>query len=493
MSDPACNGCQEYLELSRRQFLGVSGGTILAASVPAWLPRVAMAGDFCSARDVVIAVFLRGAMDGMTMCVPYGETEYYAKRPVLSIPPPGSGQPFAATDLNGFFGFPPSMLPLMPAYANGDLLIVHACGSTDTSRSHFDAMALMELGNPSNPSQFTGWLGRHLTTTSPLVPGSMLRAVGMQHLLPRSLNGAPAALPSADITDFGLEGPPATLGARRTTLDSLYNLTTDPLRAAAQTTQATIDLLDTIDFAGYVPAGSAIYPDSPFGRSLKASAALIKAEIGVEAIAIDIEGWDTHIEMGPHEGVLATKLNDLSTALAALHADVLAAGGKNVTVVVMSEFGRRLEENGDEGTDHGHGNAMLVMGNNIAGGQVLTQWPGLAPELLFQQRDLAITIDYRDILAEIIQERLANPNLASVFPNFTPTFRGVTQSCAQADLNCDGTVDLGDVAPFAEAVADQASFRAGSPGCDPMNADLNGDGQLDGRDIQAFTGRLIQP
>lgn len=493
MTEHECKGCREYLELSRRQFLGVSGGAVLAASMPAWLPRVALAGDFCSSRDVIIAVFLRGAMDGLTMCVPHGETEYYAKRPALAIPQPGSGMPFAATDLDGFFGLPPSMTSLLPAFNNGDLLIVHACGSTDTSRSHFDAMALMEYGDPSNPVQFSGWLGRHLMTTSPMIPGSMLRAVGMQHLLPRSLNAAPNALPSADITQFGLDGTPGTLSARRSAIDELYNLTTDPLRAAAQTTQATIDLLDTIDFAGYLPAGSAIYPNSPFGRSLKASAALIKAEIGVEAIAIDIGGWDTHIEMGPHEGVLASKLTDLSTSLAALHADVLAGSGKNVTVVVMSEFGRRLEENGDQGTDHGHGNAMLVMGNYIAGGQVLTQWPGLAPELLFQERDLAITIDYRDILAEIIQQRLSNPNLASVFPNFTPTFRGVTESCAQADMNCDGNVTVDDVVPFTQALTDQASFRAASPGCDPMNGDLNHDGVLDGRDVQAFTSRLMHP
>ena len=493
MNGSDCKGCREYLELSRRQFLGASGGAVLAASLPAWLPRVALAGDFCSSRDVIIAVFLRGAMDGMTMCVPHGETEYYAKRPTLAIPPPGSGQPFAATDLDGFFGLPTSMLPLLPAYQNGDMLIVHACGSTDTSRSHFDAMALMEYGDPTNPAQFSGWLGRHLLTTSPLVPGATLRAVGMQHLLPRSLNAAPGALPSPDITNFGLDGSPASLAARRSTLDSLYSLTNDPLRAAAQTTQATIDLLDMIDFAGYMPAGAAVYPLSPFGRSLKASAALIKAEIGVEAIAIDIGGWDHHIEMGPHDGILANKLTDLSNSLAALHADVMAGSGKNVTVVVMSEFGRRLEENGDEGTDHGHGNCMLVMGNYIAGGQVLTQWPGLAPELLFQQRDLDVTIDYRDILAEIIQERLANPNLASVFPDFTPTFRGVTESCASADVNCDGEVNLNDVVPFTQAMTDEATFRAGHPGCDPMNADLNRDGLIDGRDIQVFTDRLTQP
>lgn len=493
MSKDDCTGCREYLELSRRQFLGVSGATAFAAAVPAWLPRVALAEDFCSTRDIIVSVFLRGAMDGLTMCVPHAESEYYARRPTLSIPEPGSPSPFAATDLDGFFGFPPSMTSLLPAYSNGDLLIVHACGSPDTSRSHFDAMALMELADPTNPNQFTGWLGRHLQTVAPVFPGSLLRAVGMQHLLPRSLNGAPLALPSADITGFDLEGNPATNVARRVALGNLYNQSVDPLMSSAKTTQDTIDLLATINFNGYVPDGGAIYPNSAFGRAMKATAALIKGEVGVEAIAVDIEGWDTHIEMGSREGVLAEKLSDLSTALAAFHADINGGNGRNVTVVVKSEFGRRLQENGDEGTDHGHGNAMLVMGNNIAGGRVLTQWPGLQPGQLFQDRDLDITIDYRDILAEIVQERLGNPNLSLVFPNFTPTFRGVTKSCASADINCDGEVNLNDVAPFAQAMTDEATFRTGHPGCDPMNADLNHDGQIDGRDIQAFTNRLTQP
>ncbi len=491
MSKSECHGCSEYLELSRRQFLGVSGAGVVAASLPAWLPRVALAGEFCSSRDVIVSIFLRGAADAMTFCAPFGEDAYYDARPTLSIPRPDSGHPMAALDLDGFFGMPPYMSSLIPAYANGDLLFVHACGSTDISRSHFDAMKLMEFADPTNPGAVTGWLGRHLASTMAVVPGNPLRAVATEFGLMRTLVGAPDALPIPRFETFNLLGYPGTVAARRQALTTMYDATPDPLRTAAQTTQAVIDLLATIDFVGYLPAGGAVYPVSPFGTSLKASAALIKSDIGVEAIGIDIEGWDHHIDMGPFDGILAQKLTDLAAGLAAFHADLSAGNGRNFVVVVMSEFGRRVEENGSDGTDHGHGNAMIVLGNRIAGGRVLTQWPGLQPEQRFEGRDLAITIDYRDVLAEIVQNRLANGNLGLVFPNFTPTFRGVTESCSKGDLNCDGGVTPDDVPGFATALMDETAYRGANPGCNPLNADINGDGAVDGRDIQGFTQQIL--
>ncbi len=495
MSTSDCFGCREYMELSRRQFLGATGAGIVAASFPAWLPRVALANEFCASRDVIVSIFLRGAMDGLTLCVPFLENAYYAARPTLNIPRPDSGDPLAAIDLDGTFGIPPFMASLLPAYQNGDLLIVHACGSTDTTRSHFDAMKLMEYANPDDPVLFSGWLGRHLMTTAPMAPGSILRAVGMDFGMQRTLHGAPDSLPIPKPSDFNLQGNAASRAARRGVLSSLYQQTDDPLRTAAITTQATIDLLSTINFNGYQPEAGAVYPNSPFGQSLKSSAALIKAELGVEAIQVDIGGWDHHIEMGARDGILAEKLTDLALGLAAFHADIFAGNGRNVTLVVVSEFGRRIEENGNKGTDHGHGNAMIVLGNHIAGGRVLTQWPGLEPGQLYEGRDLQTTIDYRDVLAEIIQHRLANNNLATVFPNFTPTFRGVTEACAspRGDLNCDGAVNINDVPGFTQAMVDEDGYRAANAGCDPMNADLNADGVIDARDIQEFTNRLLNP
>jgi uncharacterized protein (DUF1501 family) len=260
--------------------------------------------------------------------------------------------------------------------------------------------------------------------------------------------------------------------------------------SAALTTQQTIDLLNTIDFAGYVPAGGAVYPTGGTGFAFKSTAALIKADVGVEAVAIDVGGWDTHNNQGPITGTMANLMTTLSTCLAAFHADIFAGNGRNVTVVVMSEFGRRLAQNGTSGTDHGHGNAMLVLGNHIAGGRVLTQWPGMAPNQLYQGIDLQVTIDFRDVLAEIVQERLGNTNLATVFPDFTPTFRGVTDGCAyKGDLNCDNAVNADDVPAFSQALIDPTGFA----GCDVTRADVNLDGTIDGRDVKAFVERVLQP
>jgi hypothetical protein len=271
----------------------------------------------------------------------------------------------------------------------------------------------------------------------------------------------------------------------------MYDITTDPLRTSALSTQTTIDWLNTINFGGYVPAGGAVYPATYFGTSLKSVAALIKAEVGVEAVAIDIPGWDTHNAQGVAPGGdLWGLLTTLADGLAAFHADMFAGNGTNLTVLVMTEFGRRLLENGSFGTDHGHGSCMLVMGKNIAGGRVLTQWPGLDESQLFQGRDLAVTIDFRDILAEIVLHRLRNPNLGIVFPSYSPTFRGVTSTCG-GDLNCSNTVDAADVQPFAEAVLDPAAYQAAHPTCGVNRADMNFDGLIDGRDVNAFIRAVL--
>ncbi len=424
-----CHSCREYQALSRRQFIGAAGGAALAAtSVPYWLPRVVYASDHCSARDIIISIYLRGGCDGLTMCVPHVEDAYYDARPTLAVPRPDSGQPNAAIDLDGFFGFPPAMMPLLEAYYAGHLAIVHATGSMHASRSHFDAQRFMEVGEPGNTTEFTGWLGRHLMTSPPLQPNALLRAVGINYGLQRSLVGGPATLPVPDLADFGLTGNQQSELQRRAVLADVYGLVADPLKAAAENTQATMDLLENIDFENYVPSGGAVYPETPLGYSLKSAAALIKAQVGVEAVAVDLDGWDTHAQQGPFEGAMASLMSDLSGTLAALHAD-LFTDLTNITVVCMSEFGRRFEENGSLGTDHGHGNVMMVMGDNIAGGRVVTEWPGLGPQQLYQGIDLDVTIDFRDILAEIVSRRLGNPNLEVVFPNFTPTLRGVTKAC----------------------------------------------------------------
>jgi len=434
MNASKCPGCAEYLELSRRGFIGASGGLVLAAAgLPAWLPNVTYAQDACTDRDIIVNIFLRGAADGFTLCVPHTEDDYYNARPTLAVPRPDSSDPNKAIDLDGTFGFPPMLAPLIPAYQAGQLLLVHACGSTDPSRSHFDAMRFMEVGKPADPAVSTGWLGRHLATSAPLSPSAILRAVGIDIALQQSLRSAPLSLPIANLDYFGLTGAVSSLAARKQALNDMYALVDDPVRTAALNSHLTSDLLAQIDFAGYQPAGGAVYPDDNFGYSLKSTAALIKSDVGVEAVAVDIGGWDTHISQGlAPGGAIHTLATMLGSGLAAFHADMFSGPTRNITVLVMSEFGRRLLENGSFGSDHGHGNVMFVMGNNITGGRVLTNWPGLAPGNLFEGRDLEVTIDFRDILAEVVSQRLLNNNLSFVFPDYTPTFRGVTQTCPLA-------------------------------------------------------------
>ncbi|MFA6243506.1 MAG: DUF1501 domain-containing protein [Candidatus Hydrogenedentales bacterium] len=420
-------GCSEYRGLNRRQFLG-AGSAAVAATIgaPLWLPRVAFAAEGDTSRYALVVIFLRGGCDGLSICAPYAEDAYYTARPTIAIPRPDSGSAFAATDLDGFFGFPPAMTPLKGAYDAGHLLVVQACGSMDDSRSHFDAMRFMEVGKPRDPSLFTGWVGRHLLNSAPVNPSAILRAVAINDSLQLSLAGSPLALPIPDLENFSLEGIPETLEDRLAALGAMYGQGAIELRASAANTLTTMASLDAIDFENYTPAGDAQYPETGFGQAMKSAAALIKAQIGVEAIATDLGGWDTHDSQNPLDGHMADIMNELSSSLGALHADLTAGGTLNFTVVVMSEFGRVFQENGSRGTDHGHGNMMLVLGGGIAGGRILRNWPGLAPENLYQEQDLDVTIDYRDILAEIIQNRLGNSNLQAVFPGFIPTFRGVT-------------------------------------------------------------------
>ncbi len=423
----ACQGCAEYRELSRRGFLAIAGGgAAMLAAAPAWLPRVAMAKDYRSGqKDVIVSIYLRGAADGLSLVPPYGDAGYYANRPNIAVPPPDSGQALKAYDLDGYFGLAPALGGLREAYAAGQLLFVHACGSTDSSRSHFDAQRFMEVGKPNDPTLSTGWLGRHLLTTAPSDPNALLRAVGISTGLPRTLVGGPLTLPVPDLDNFGLTGSGSTTTARMSALNSMYGGVADPLKAAGLNTVATINLLNTINFAGYVPAGGAAYPTGSLGVAMKSVAALVKAQVGVEAVAIDVGGWDTHANQGVLTGTMAGIMQSLGDSMGAFYKDMSAGSGPSTIVVAMSEFGRRVGENGSLGSDHGHGNVMMVMGPGAVGGRVLTQWPGLGAGQLYQNLDLQVTTDYRDVLAEICSKRLGTTDLAAIFPGYTPSFKGV--------------------------------------------------------------------
>ena len=420
--------CAEYGRLSRREFLTRSmqsataaylGSTLIA--LPGWLPRVALADPHVGPRgDTLVVLFLRGGADGLNIVVPHGDDEYYRRRPTIAIPRPDARADSQAIDLDGFFGLHPSLQPLAEIYRAGDVAFVHATGAPDNTRSHFEAQDLMERGIEEG-SDYSGWLARHLAT---LDTGnrSALRAIGVGDRLPAALTGAMTGTALNSIADYHLEAQDGRGEAMADLLGILYGRSSDLLTDAAAQTLASLDVLSKVN-TQRIPAGRG-YAETDPGRALRTVADLIHADVGVEVATIDVGGWDTHVAQGGPSGVMANNLTAVGDALAAFYEDLQAKMG-GVTVMVMSEFGRRLQENGGLGTDHGHGNMMMLMGGGIRGSQVYAVWPGLQPEQLDGPGDLAITTDYRDVLGEVIRGRLNNPQLEAVFPGYTVSERGL--------------------------------------------------------------------
>ena len=430
MSDHDCKGCEEYEGLTRRNFVGLSAGVAAAIASPGWLPRVVYAASEDSSRDVIVSIFLRGGADALTLCVPHGENAYYDLRPELAIARPDAAVDEAARalDLDGFFGLPHGMRALKEAFDDGHLAISHATGVKDSSRSHFDAMRFLEVGQGGAPANLqTGWLGRHLQATAPGAAQGVLRAVGIGYGLQRTLVGAPRALPIADLAAFGLEGPGGSRAARQAALEEMYAAFDEPLKGSAATTFETIKVLEKIGFAGYRPTGGAAYPDDEFGTAMKSAAALIKAEVGVEAVAIDIGGWDTHDFQGPVDGHMRYLMESFAGGLGAFYRDLFSASRERFVAVTMSEFGRVAFENGSAGTDHGTGGLMMALGGAVRGGRVLGDWPGLEREQLVDRQDLEVTTDYRDLLWEVLRQRAASPSARQVFTDgrYTPKPVGI--------------------------------------------------------------------
>ena len=409
--------------LSRRSFLQSSGYAAAAGlSANAWLSPGARAGTSGN-RDVLVHIFLRGGMDGLTTCVPYGDAELYLARPTMAVPPAGAQD--GALDLDGFFGLAPSLAGLMTPFSNGHLAVVHAAGSTDPTRSHFDSMIAIERGAPQQDYNTVpdGWLARHLNGVGTGAAG--LRGLSLTDTTPTHLVSTDAALPVSGPQSAQFPGRASTALLREQVIRRMYDDAPAPLGAAMETSFETLALFDSIGLDTYVPSGGALYPQNGFADRLRQSAALIKADAGLETISIDFGGWDLHNSLGPIDGVMAGLLGNLGTSLEAFYLD-LRNYMDSVTVVVMSEFGRRVVQNGSLGADHGHGNCMFVMGGRVNGGQVYSSWPGLAPALL-DQGDLAVTTDYRDVMWEILSKRMGATDLATVFPNHTASSLGILQ------------------------------------------------------------------
>ncbi|HEX6717236.1 MAG TPA: DUF1501 domain-containing protein [Pyrinomonadaceae bacterium] len=406
--------------MNRRFFL--KSGSIALASVgmslsaPSFLERIVLANQTkAGKRKTLIAIFQRGAVDGLSMVVPFGESSYYSARPSIAIPKPAQGNADAAIDLDGFFGLHPSMSWFKPLWDSKRLAIVHASGSPDNTRSHFDAQDYMESATPGVKSTSDGWLNRYLQSKED-PERSLFRAVSFTKTMPRVLQGRAPAIAISSLSDFAIRG--GTLSADlQGGFEAIYARENDALAGMGRETFEAVNYLKKVNPAQYQPENGAQYPRNPFGNSLLQIAQLIKAGVGLEVAFTDIGGWDTHVNQGNARGQLGNLLQQFSAGIAALYQD-LGQRMDDVIVLTMSEFGRTVRENGNRGTDHGHANAMVVMGNSVRGGKVYGQWPGLKSDQLYEGRDLALTTDFRDVFGEIATRHLGSSDTQSVFPGY---------------------------------------------------------------------------
>jgi len=362
----------------------------------------------------LVVLFQRGAADGLNIVVPYQEKNYYAMRPSIAI------QQKDVLDLDGQFGLHPAMAAFKPLFARGHLAIVHAAGSTDMTRSHFDAQDFMESGTPGVKSTQDGWLNRALLNgPAPDGPGgkpSAFRAVALGTQVPRTLQGKLPAIAVSNLADFSVGGKGPQTSAISNAFQAMYDESSDAvLHGTGQETFEAVKMLKSADPAKYQPAAGVTYPNTPFGNSLKQIAQLLKANLGVEAAFSDIGGWDTHQNQGAATGQLANRLTEFANGIAAFWKD-MGAESEHITLVTMSEFGRTARQNGTGGTDHGHANAMFILGGTVKGGKVYGQWPGLDNGQLNEGRDLAVTTDFRRVLGEAAYKTLGARNLQTVFP-----------------------------------------------------------------------------
>ncbi len=369
------------LNLSRREMMRSSAAFMSAAAaqsaLPAWMPRLAFAPVQQAARgDVLISIFLRGGADTLNLVVPHGEDAYYTARPQIAIARPDDRSADAtALDLDGFFGLHPALSPLLPIFQGGEMIAIHAAGSPNETRSHFEAMDYMERGTPGDYHVASGWIGRHLATLNTGNP-SPIRALGWGTAVQAALHGSISPIAIKSIVDYHLNGDQQIALQMLQSLNRLYALDSDSLSESALATQAAITMLAMVNYADYQARNGANYPEGDFAQALRQTAALIRTDVGLEAACIDLGGWDTHVNQGGAEGQQAGLMATLAEGLAAFHAD-MGDDMRHISVVVMSEFGRRVKENGGGGTDHGHGGAMFVMSGSLAQHNCYADWRGL--------------------------------------------------------------------------------------------------------------------
>jgi len=405
------------MTITRRQFvvgcsaaIAAMAGSRLGGMVfddPDWSGTAHAAGS----NNILVTVFLRGGCDGLSLVAPFDDPIYVARRGSLAL---GGALPLDVNNA-GFgptssFGLHPGAAPLKELYDGGDLAVVHACGLDDDTRSHFDAMDYMERGTPGIKSTSSGWLTRHLQSVN---AGGTLPALAAGANAPSSLLASAATVAMNSANGYQLSGPSRYSAAMLTTAEKIYAGGTAVEGAGKRTIEA-IKALKSV--GSYSPAVA--YPSGGFAENLKIVAQMIKLELGLRVATVDLGGWDHHESQGVNEtyGPFKSLATQLAAGLHAFFNDLAAFQGR-LTVVVMSEFGRRLGVNASNGTDHGHGNVMLVLGGQVNGGKVYGRWPGLQD--LDQDQDLRITTDYRSVLGEVVVRLLNNAKLGTVFPGLT--------------------------------------------------------------------------
>jgi uncharacterized protein (DUF1501 family) len=401
------------MQTSRRFFLR-NGALAVAGTtaIPSFLVRSVLADAAPAPGKRLVVIFQRGAADGLNVVVPYREKNYYAMRPGIAIPDN------KVLDLDGFFGLHPSMAPFKGLYDQGHLAVVHAVGSPDMSRSHFDAQDFMESGTPGLKSTEDGWLNRALQEEDQRRRQShtAFRALALGSQVPRTLAGKVPAIALSSVNSFSVGGRGPAPSAAANAFQAMYGESGDSImHATGEETFEAVKMLRDANPAQYKPAPGIEYPNNDFGNNMKQIAQLLKSNLGVEAAFTDVGGWDTHQNQGGVNGQLSDRLREFSSAINAFWRD-MGDDAENVTVVTMSEFGRTARENGTGGTDHGHANVMFVLGGAVKGGKVYGKWPGLANGQLNEGRDLAVTTDFRQVLGEAVAKSIGARNLDLVFP-----------------------------------------------------------------------------
>jgi uncharacterized protein (DUF1501 family) len=413
--------------MDRRYFLKSSGIALasfgLMGVAPKFLHQFANAATVTDAygkKKIIVTIFQRGAVDGLNMIVPHGESEYYKLRRNIAVPKPN--QPGGAINLDGFFGLHPALKPLEKFWNEKQLAVINSVGSPDNTRSHFDAQDYMESGTPGIKSTTDGWLNR-VFQNNPDKQASPFRAVAMTQQIPRTLMGRYPTVAMTNLQTFAIRAGQYSNSVQGGFEGIWQKQANDRLGETGKETFEAINYLKKANPAQYRPQNGARYPVNQFGNSLRQIAQLIKAGVGMEAAFTDTPGlnWDTHANQANgngSRGQLANLLGQFGQGIAAFATD-LGDQMDNVVIVTMSEFGRTAQENGTRGTDHGHGNAMLVLGNSVRGGRVYGDWKGLKTSELDRGRYLAVTTDFRDVFSEITAKHLGSKNLDKIFPRYS--------------------------------------------------------------------------